>query len=132
MKTAALLSIALLAACSGGSGYITGANAPDLDASLTVRSALRANPGSITFQSGKPRKVTVTQPGYTGSFSKRDTCNPFAGEIAAVTSGTASPGSATYIVTPVGAGTCAITVRDKQGKSVNVVVKVTTAAVTVQ
>jgi hypothetical protein len=132
MKTAALLSTVLLAACSGGSGYITGANVQNLDATITARTALHANPSNITFESGKPRKVTVTEPGYTGSFAKRDTCDPFAGEIAAVARDAASPGSVTYVVTPLSAGTCAITVHDTKGKSTRIAVKVTTAAITVQ
>jgi hypothetical protein len=132
MKTAALLSVLLLAACGGGSGYVTGANAPDVSAAIASRAALHANPSSITFKSGKARRVVVTEAGYSGSFSERDTCDPFAGEIAAVTREAASAGKITYTVSPLGAGTCTITVLGSKSKSIRIAVKVTTAAITVQ
>lgn len=49
--------------------------------------------------------VTVTQPGYYGAFTERDTC----GEIATVIAKSNAGGNAEYAVTPVGQGNCQAT-----------------------
>lgn len=135
MKRLALLSMMLLAACSGGSGFTT-PSAPDNDATgQTMKngsvSEPHASPASVVFTSAAPRKVKVTEPGYKGGFSERTTCDPLAGAIAVVARTATAAGSATYAVTPEGAGTCAISFHDAKGKAVNVSVRVTSAAITV-
>ena len=132
MKGIAILLTALLAACSSaGSGDLAAPAAAPLGLSTNASAAPHADPAGITFESAAPRSVTVTQADYKGVFSERNTCNPFAGEIAAVKRSASGSGSATYTVTPEGAGTCAITVSNVAGKAVRISVKVTTAAVTV-
>jgi hypothetical protein len=78
------------------------------------------------------QQVTVSEPGYTGSFTESDTCNPYSGEIAAVAAGATSLGSATYNVTPMAAGSCTMTVTDSASHGVSITVTVSTAAITVQ
>jgi hypothetical protein len=134
VKRYAFTLFALLAACGGGSSAPP-ASAPTSNVSPSPAppaNAPAASPSSFSFSSGTEQNLTVTESGYTGTFTESDTCNPYSGEIASVVAGAHSAGSATYAVTPVGAGACAIRVTDTAGNATAVNVTVSTAAITVQ
>jgi hypothetical protein len=83
-------------------------------------------PTSLAFTGlGAPnaQSVSVTESGYSGTFSEVDTCANIA------TIATASP---TFTVTPVAIGTCAITILDISQRHVAVAVTVTTSGLVVQ
>lgn len=139
---AALIGAASLTACGGGG---TSAPAPVAPATLAPSTSPSAQPSatpapaapqsstaSIDFSSNAPTTITVTESGYTGTFSESDTCDPLSGEIAAVAAASPAPGSASYAVTPAGVGSCRITVSDTVGKTVAIPVTVSAAAITVQ
>lgn len=139
MKRYALTLVALLAACGGGSApstlAVSASASPSTTAtptgSPTQAAAPAASPSSLAFESGSAQNVTVTESGYTGSFTESDTCNPASGKIASVVASATSTGSATYAVTPIAAGTCTITVLDTASHATAVNVTVSTAAITV-
>ena len=92
-----------------------------------------ASPASVAFASSTATTLSVSESGYTGTFHENDTCTPLTGAIATIAAaGSPPPGSATYSVTPVGPGTCQITVADSTGRTTTVPVTVSTAAITVQ
>jgi len=131
MKRAVFLLAVGLTSCGGGGSVTPGA--PSTMASPTQSpSSIVASTTSVAFSSGSAQNFTVSESGYAGSFTESDTCNPYAGRIATVVSAGSSSGSQTYTVTPDGAGTCEVTVRDTQGNSVAISVTVTVAAITVQ
>jgi hypothetical protein len=144
VKRYAVIIVALLAACGGGSttpsapAVSTASASPSPAASSspttspTQAAAPVSSPSSLAFTSGSAQNLTVTESGYTGSFTESDTCNPTSGEIASVVAGAKSAGSATYAVTPIAAGTCTVTVLDTAGHATAVDVTVSTAAITVQ
>jgi len=74
---------------------------------------------------------SVSQSGYSGGFTESDTCSPLSGTIASVVAN-ANAVPASYTVTPVGAGTCTITISNAAGGAVTLGVTVSTAAVVVQ
>jgi hypothetical protein len=140
---ASLICAAGLAACGGGGASapapIPVSPAPSTPAATPTASptpnsaAPHASVTGVSFSSNATTTFTVTESAYTGAFHESDTCNPLTGEIAAVSSaGAPANGSATYSVTPIGAGTCQITVTDDAAASVTIPVTVSTAALTVQ
>ena len=138
MKRCAFTLVALLAACGGGSSTPL---APATAASTSPSPSPSASGGAgspavststLSFVSGAAQNVTVTESGYSGAFTESDTCNPYSGEIASIAAGAKSAGSATYAITPIGAGTCTITFADAAGHTTGVNVTVSTAAITVQ
>jgi hypothetical protein len=92
---------------------------------------LQPSAATVTFNSNAPTTLTVTQSGYTGSFTESDTCAPLTGTIATVHAN-ATTGTASYAVAPIAAGTCQITVSNSAGQAVVVPVTVSTFALTVQ
>lgn len=140
--SAAFICIAVLAACGGGGGggaTSTPPTSPPSTAPAVSPSPSPAPPQAsttaISFSSNALQSLTVTETGYTKGFTESDTCNPLTGQIAAVSPvvlASPPPGTATYNVSPINAGTCAITVTDAGGQSVTVPVNVSTAAITVQ
>lgn len=94
--------------------------------------AIAASPSSLSFASGSAQTLDVSESGYTGGFTESDTCNPFSGEIAAVSAGSNGNGAATYAITPVAAGTCTVTVTDASNRTIAVQITVSTAAISVQ
>jgi hypothetical protein len=131
MKHLAFALTIVLAACGGGGGGSSVA-LPSTQPSAAPSNAPQASSNAVTFSSGTAQSVTVTESGYSGAFTESDTCNPLTGQIAAIAAGASSSGSQTYAVTPVSAGTCAVTVSDSTGKNVKIGVTVSTAAITVQ
>jgi hypothetical protein len=73
--------------------------------------------------SSNAQSVSVTESGYSGTFSEVDTCAGIA------TIATASP---KFTVTPVAVGTCSITISDIPQRFVAVGVTVTTSGLVVQ
>ena len=140
MKRLAFALIALLAGCGGGGGstLATPVTLPTTGASSTPSATatppppLAVSTQALSFSSGTAQNLTVTESGYSGAFTESDTCNPYSGEVASVVASTSSAGSATYAVTPMGAGTCAITFTDASARTATVDVTVSTAAITVQ
>lgn len=76
--------------------------------------------------------MAIGETSYTGTFTESDTCNPPSGAVATVVALSNASGTATYAVTPQGAGTCTITVTDTSGHGVAIPVSVSTAAISVQ
>jgi len=82
---------------------------------VTVSGALMASPATLNFVFGTttPKLFTVTEAGYTGTLTASSACT----SIATVAPATATGSSATFTITPVAAGTCAVTVHDNLGNS---------------
>lgn len=137
---AALLSGAGLAACGGGGSSAPYSPAtPGPSPSVAVTAVPTASPAppvpqaslvTLNVTSNAPLAFSVTESGYSGAFTERDTCNPLTGEIATVAATTSGPRGA-YTVTPIGPGTCQITVSDASGGSTGVSVAVSAAVITV-
>ena len=138
MKRYALTFVLVLAACGGGSSTPAvvppagGAPSSSPASTPTPAGAPDASPASLAFTSGSAQTLTITETGYGGSFTESDTCDPYSGAIAAVSTGAKSAGTAAYVVAPLAAGTCTITVTDASGHAAAVSVSVSTAAITVQ
>ncbi|MBV8491583.1 MAG: hypothetical protein JO199_13735 [Candidatus Eremiobacteraeota bacterium] len=76
-----------------------------LAVSVSVPGTITIVPASLTFTSlcaSCGKSVSVTQSGFSGSFSETDDCSGTAG----VVPGTNTGGSATYAVSPLKAGAC--------------------------
>jgi hypothetical protein len=138
---AALLGAASLSACGGGTSSpaiapatLAPSAAPSAQPSATpAPAAPQSSLASIDFSTNAATTLTVTESSYTATFRETDTCNPLTGQIAAVSAVPAPPpGSASYSVTPMGMGSCQITVSDAAGKSVSIPVTVSSALITVQ
>jgi hypothetical protein len=83
-------------------------------------------PTAIAFTglgAANAQSVSVTESGYSGTFSEADSCAGIA------TIATASP---KFTVTPIAVGTCSITISDTAQHSVAVAVTVTTSGLVVQ
>jgi len=140
MKRVAFSLMVTLAACGGGASSslpgsastATPSVAPTASATPTAAPALSAAPPSLAISSAAAQDVTITETGYSGTFAESDTCNPFSGVVASVSVASSSAGKATYAVTPLGAGTCAVTATDTAGRATSVNVTVSTAAIVVQ
>jgi len=141
---AALIGAASLTACGGGGSSTPSPVAPATlgpgagpsaqpSPTATPSAAPQSSVASFDFSSNAATTFTVTESGYTGAFRESDTCDPLTGEIAAVSAvASPPPGSANYTVTPIGPGTCQITIDDDAAKSVAIPVTVSAAAITVQ
>ncbi|HTD38707.1 MAG TPA: hypothetical protein VK669_14440 [Candidatus Limnocylindrales bacterium] len=79
---------------------------------------------------GNSQQFTVTENGYTGPLNAANGSPSCAG-IASFSPASGNGPSATFTVTAVGAGTCAIVVTDNHGGSVGVNVTVTTTTGTI-
>jgi hypothetical protein len=88
------------------------------------------NPGSsggpqlsinaLSITSTTPQTFTVSDSGYTGTFSVSGCAN-----VASVSPPSASGPSATFTVTPVAPGTCSLVISESGGRSVTLSVAVT-------
>jgi hypothetical protein len=94
---------------------------------ITVDGPLSVNPTSVSFPSNSSvaQSISVSAFGYTGTFSESDTC--LGSGIATVSPAgpTAAPGpSATFTMTPLRVGTCAVTFGSTFNQSIVVPVSV--------
>jgi hypothetical protein len=133
----ALLPVLIgLSACSGGSG------GPFIGTPLPKAPQTSQPPQlsttSISFSSGSAQSFTVSEPGYTGTFTATVADSAVATVAVASASSTATrhrdagaaqsvTGSGSFTVTPVGGGSTTITVSDQNGQSVTVGISVTSA-----
>jgi hypothetical protein len=84
---------------------------------------------ALTFTGiGVSQSLGVTETGYTNAFSESDTCSG----IATVSTTSANGPSATYSVTSVATGACAITISDNANHAVTAQVDVTTSNLNLQ
>jgi|SRR5580700_8780541 hypothetical protein len=91
---------------------------------------------SFSFSSATPQTFTVSEPGYTGTFSATSSNT----EVVTIAAGDSTSArrrddtstSTTFTVTPVGGGNATITVSDDQGHSTAIPVSVTGATFTPQ
>jgi hypothetical protein len=81
----------------------------------------------VTFTGDAPQTVQISQPGYSGTFTEKNTCLG----IARVTFRDNAGGRAALVVTPLGKGTCTITITGGGGASAKLAVEVTPSAVEV-
>jgi hypothetical protein len=133
--------IATLAAGSNGGGEATYAVTPvgagsckatftggegksaSLPISVAPVGGVVLKPSSLSFDatgSTNSKRVSVTQSNYTGSFAESDDCTKIATLVA---TGNGS-GSASYTVTPVGAGSCKATFAGGYGDSASLPISV--------
>jgi hypothetical protein len=141
MRLASLAFCAAIAACGGGggssytppssSGGQTSSPAPTPTPTATPAIVPQASQSSVTFASGSAQNVSVTEPGYTGTFTESDTCNPLSGAIASVAAQSNANGAAAYVIAPLGAGTCNVTISDTSGRGTTISVSVASAAITI-
>jgi hypothetical protein len=134
---------ATLAACGGGGGSsytpsgpsggqtATPAPTPTPTPTPTPAPVPQASQTSVTFASGSAQNVSITESGYTGTFTESDTCNPLSGAIASVAAQSNANGAATYAITPLAAGTCNVTISDTSGRGTTISVSVASAAITI-
>jgi hypothetical protein len=98
----ALASGSCTATFTGG-----GSRTATLGITTAISGSIAASPSPLNFYAtgaAAATTLTVTQPAYSGAFGESDTC---AG-IETIAQQTNANGSATYLVTPVGPGTCKI------------------------
>jgi hypothetical protein len=121
-----LTSTLLLVACGGGGGGGGGTGAPVVQAPLSIV------PAGIEITGLAPVQVEVSEGGST-SFTISQNC-PAAIATGALSSAASSGGetTSTLTVTPAGAGTCSIVVRDGSGVTQTLSVGVTTTTVVTQ
>ena len=145
IRFAALACAVSITACGGGGGgnaapLPVATATPSTQPTATPSPVPTATPAPVTpqasattlaFASNAPATLTVTETGYTGAFVETDSCAPLTGTIATVHAN-ATVGTASFTITPTGAGTCQISVSDSAGHAVVVPVTVSTFAVTVQ
>jgi RHS repeat-associated protein len=118
---------------AAGTCSATFVGADGQSASLPIKVVLPGgvvvSPASLTFAntgSANAATLTVTQSNYSGAFSESDTCT--SSGVASVSNGT---DSAHFVVTPLAAGTCAITITGGNAQSTSVPVTVTAGPVVV-
>jgi hypothetical protein len=73
--------------------------------------------------------LSVSEGGYSGTFTESDTCSPVAGTIATISPGTGSGPSLPQTVTGVAAGTCVVTFTDSHGQTGSSTITVTTSSI---
>ncbi len=103
---------------TGGDG-----KSASLPISVAALGSVVLKPSSLTFNatgSANSKTVGVTQTKYGGSFTEADDCT----NIATLSAKSNSGGSATYAVTPVGAGSCKATFTGGDGKSASLPIAV--------
>ena len=115
---ALLAGTAMLTACGGGAATGGAGNTVPVSgqsttasqaAPLTAVDATGAPITAISFASAAPgtvRTFTVQQANFTGLFMETDTCS----QVAAVKAASNAGGTAVFRVSPIGGGSCAITV----------------------
>jgi hypothetical protein len=134
---ALLAGISMLTACGGGGAGAAGGIAPGSSQStnaasstpLTVIDATGLAVTSLTFPSAGAqyaRTLTVTAPSFSGSYTKSDTC----AQIASVAAVSNAGGKGVFKVTPLGGGTCSITISG-DGGTITIPVGVTATPITV-
>lgn len=80
--------------------------------SVTVFGALNLNPPTLSFSgTSTPQNLTAQEDFYTGPFTVKD---PTCAGIVTVTGGGNGP-TQVYTVTPIGSGSCSVTVQDNHG-----------------
>lgn len=141
MRLVPLALCAVIAACGGGgsSSYTppssSGGQTPTPAASPTPTPTPapvpQASQTAVTFASGSAQNVNVTESGYTGTFIENDTCSPLSGAIASVATQSNANGAATYVITPLAAGTCNVTISDTSGRGTTISISVASAAITI-
>ena len=122
----ALACTCMLAACGGA-----GTSSPPVTKvplNITFSNAQGVAVNALTFTSvgsSSAQSIIATQFNGTGALSESDTCTTSAGTIAAVKAQSNAGGSATFVVTPVSAGACKITVSGGTDYSATLVVGIT-------
>lgn len=133
VATASIIaSLALLAACGGGGGSTTsplpgGGSTPTPAPTATPQHALQLSKNTLTFTSNAPQTIVANDTLYTGTFSANGCAN-----IVTVTPANASGPQATLTVTPVGAGTCTLTVAESNGMNATISITATLTQGTIQ
>lgn len=89
--------------------------------------ALVVNPSTLTINGNTPGSFTVSETGYTGTFSI-GTCTQSSVTIATASPTTANGPSANITVTPAKAGSCTLAVSDTNGQTTDVSVTVNTSS----
>lgn len=103
---------------------ITDTNNQSASVNVTVNQPLlTATPSSLTLNGNTNGTFTVSETGYTGSFTIGP-CQSGGQTVATAAPTTAAGPSATITVTPVTAGTCTLAVSDTNGQTTNVTVTV--------
>lgn len=96
---------------------------------VTIASAtpVKVQPGQLSFAAtgaGNAKTATVTQDGYSGRFSQSNSC----AHIASVMEKTNAGGKASYLVTPLGTGSCAAVFAGGNAKSATLPISVSLAS----
>ena len=142
MRFVPLALCLVLAACGGGGGGLSynppgpsGGQTPAPTATPsptpTPAPVPQASQSTVTFSSSSAQNISVTESGYTGTFTESDTCNPLSGAIAGVAMQSNANGAATYAITPLAAGVCNVTISDTSGRGTTISVSVASAAITI-
>ncbi len=106
-----------------GSQGVTAAPPALQNVTITSSTPVKVQPGQLSFTSagtGNAKSVTVTQDGYSGSFSQSNSC----AKIASVTEKSNAGGKASYLVTPLGTGSCAAVFAGGNAKSATLPISV--------
>lgn len=137
---AAISTLSLVVACSGGNGGAGGGGSSALPASplaasdiaadysvANTKSPVKVGPAKLVFTSsgaGAAKKINVNETKYRAYFKHATTC----GKDVKISPATAKGPKASFLVTPLASATCTITFTDKaKNKStVSVVVKLAT------
>jgi hypothetical protein len=111
----------------------TGGNSVTANLPITVAlpGGVSASPAPLNFEgtgSSLAQAVSVTQPGFSGTFSESNTCS----SIATVATTANSGGKAAYLVTPIAAGLCEIVLGGGNSDSYTLHVSVTTTGFGIQ
>jgi hypothetical protein len=133
---AAGLLCVLLGGC-GGSVATSPIVAAPTAAPTGAASAIIPSAASVTFgASNAPQTITVSEPGYGGTFTAVS-ANTAVATVTQVSASsiarsadareTAATTTATFTITPVGGGTTTVTISDSEGHSVSIAVSVTGA-----
>jgi hypothetical protein len=124
-RTAALLAVIVAAACGGPVNTTPSANVPG-SFIAPPSGVVNASPATITFTTAAvaPQAISASETGYSGTFTESYTC----ASIATLTPASASGPAASFMVTPVAAGSCTVTIGDAQHATATVSVTVTTSA----
>jgi hypothetical protein len=107
---------------TGGNG-----KSASLPISVVLPGGVVLKPSSMSFTgtgSSNAQSVAVSQAGYTGTFVQSDDCS----SIATVTAASNAGGSATFVVTPVGPGSCKAKFTGENAKSASLRISVTLPA----
>ncbi len=132
---------AALTACGGGGGSAatTGGTLPPSSSTPVPTPIPSPTPATLLLSAtalnflapgtAYGQTFTASESGYNGTFSESDTCTTNGTGIVGIAFAAQTGPSASYTVTPISAGSCAIIITDASGQRKNVNIIVTTTGI---